>query len=184
MLFAAPMASLAIDSFRQARESGGRAWIVVVRLRNLRIRIVAEHAIVGDSPPEPQMIGAIIARIHSPIPSFLGVPGERQLDERAVGVVMQVGSHVVSGSDNEVNLLFSEVVLFAVEPDLILALIITSVPLDHGEVRVGGRMIKSVFVGIVLDPILGPGAIKRTPHASAAVALPNLGMASGTGLRI
>src|SRR6478672_3023898 len=65
---AGTMASLAVDTFgqRSTRVDRFRKRLIVSR-GDLRVPIVAEHAIVTDGTTEAVMVGPVVARVHRPV---------------------------------------------------------------------------------------------------------------------
>lgn len=127
---------------------------------------------------QPLVVRAIIARIHGPIASLFGVPAQRQFDQFVGAGAMQVGSRVISRADDKIDLRFQNIHPFPVKSDLILPLEIFFVSLDHLVKRVGGGMIISVLVGIVLNRVFRPGTEKGPGHAGAAIGLRDARMAA------
>ena len=76
------MTPLAIDAFRKRPRINGFGERLLVSGRNSRIGVVAEHAIVGDRAAETVMVRPIVARVHRPVAALLGVPSQRQFDQR------------------------------------------------------------------------------------------------------
>src|SRR5258705_8915572 len=117
------MAALAIDAIGDRSAKNRRRSGSIGTLFNLGITVVAEHALIGDLAAKILLIGAVVTRIHGPVALFFGVPADWQLTEPTVGTLVQIGARVVSGPDNEVDLFLNHVGLFAVETNLVTALI-------------------------------------------------------------
>src|SRR5258708_5763219 len=158
------VASLAIDTFRQRARIHGLGERCLIRRRNLRICVVAEQALVTQRPAEAGMGRTVIAGIHRPIAALFGVPGERQFDQLIAGGSMNIGAVVITRAENVVDLLFEYVDLFALEVDLITALIIFAIALQAGGIAGGCLLVISAF-----GRIGGGWAIKRPRHARLPV---------------
>src|SRR3954469_25257825 len=61
------VASLTIDTFRQLPLVNCFCEGLVMSCRNLRIRVVAEHAVVADGPPKAVVVRTVVAGIHRPV---------------------------------------------------------------------------------------------------------------------
>ncbi len=127
------------------REIAGFGALFAIGVGDLRIGIVAGHALVGDGACGAGVIGAVVAGIHGEGAAVFGVPAERELLERAASGAVQVGFGVIAGAEDEIDLLLFDVGLAAVEAELPAPLEDAAGALDHGEVA-GGRR---VVVGLV-----------------------------------
>src|SRR5579864_9563424 len=180
MKFPGAMAPLAIDAFPHT----GKNWIGFRFAPgwNLRIRIVAEHAIEADQAPLSLMVWPVITGIHCPVADGLGIPAKGKFDQSVATGPVQIGSRMVAGADDEVDFRLGHVRLFTVKVELILALEILPIMLHHRVVSVR----RTVIVGfcIVFDPVVRGRPVERSPHARAAVTLPDAWMTSGADLRV
>ena len=177
-----PMAALTVDAFRNVPpEKGGPSEGVASRL-DFRIRIVTEHATVMDSPLEAMVGTGIVAGTHGPERPFLAVPAHRKLEELAVGRVVEVGSHPVAGTHHKMDLLLHHVHFLAAVPELVAPLEVTAVPLKHGVVALGGRVVVGVVPGPVFNRLLGPHSIEGAAHPRMLVGLVDVRMAGPTGI--
>src|SRR5262249_31327305 len=129
---------LAVDPFRN---SAPQKKLAAARGFDLRIGIVTEEALLVDPAPEVEMIRPVVAWIHRPMSTVLYVPGDRSLFELAIGSLVQVRSRVIARAEHEIDLLFENVDLPTIGPDLMPALKITAVALVHGEALVRGLVI-------------------------------------------
>ncbi len=145
--------------------------------RNRRISVVAKNAVVSDGALPEGMAGRVVARRHPPITAFFGIPRDWQLEEAAVGSAMEVGARVDSGTEEIINLRFVDVGLFAFVSNLIAALVVIAVALNHLEIRVRGRMVEAVVLLVVFDRVFRTGMRERLRHARVAVRLIDAGMA-------
>src|SRR5262249_5960858 len=75
---ARPVATLAIDSFGQAALIHRLTSRLVVPGGDLRVSVVAEHALVGDGPRRQGVI-AVVSRTHRPGAPAFGIPGQGKL---------------------------------------------------------------------------------------------------------
>ena len=107
-----------------------------------RIAVVAKHAAERDPASKILMIRTVVARIHSPVPPFFAVPGDRKFHDLPILRSVEVGSSVIARSDYEVNLFLDDVSLLAVEIGLMPALIVFSIPLNHRVMTIRSRMIE------------------------------------------
>jgi hypothetical protein len=90
---------------RAAPDPGNRfGERLVMSRRDVRISIVAEHAVVPDLAAEAFVIGAVVARVHGPVAALFGVPGKRQFDQRVAKCPVQVGARVGAGPYDEVSI--------------------------------------------------------------------------------
>ena len=71
---AGSVAALAIDAFGQARRIERLAARLVVAGGNLRVGVVAEHALVGDGARRQDVI-AVVSGAHGPGAAVFGIPG-------------------------------------------------------------------------------------------------------------
>ena len=133
---AGSVTSLAIDPFRQRILVDRLGKRLVMAGRDLRIPVVAEHALVGDRAAEAIVIGTVVTRIHRPVASLFGVPGQRKLDQRVAAGPMQICASVIAGAHDEVDALFHDVDFPAREIDLMAALIILAIAQEHREIAV------------------------------------------------
>src|SRR5580658_7499500 len=175
MLRAGSMAPLAIDPFRQRSRVDGLRERLVMSLRDLRISVVTEHAIVAYWATEAVMVGTVVARIHRPVASFFRVPTERQLGQRTAGGPMQVRARMVAGSHDEVDLLFHHIHRFAREIHLVAALIVFAIAPEHGEITVRWLVVIGAFYHVHRRR----QERKRSRHARLAVSFRYLAMAAG-----
>ncbi len=136
MFAAGTVASLAINAFGQRTRVYGLRKRLVISRRDLRIPVVTEHAIVTQRAAEAVMIRTIVARVHRPVASLFGVPCERQFDQLVAGGPMHVRADVITGTQNVVDLLLQHIDLFAIEIDLVSALIVFTIAPEHGEIAV------------------------------------------------
>ena len=171
---AGTVAPLTIDAFRERSGIHGLGERLLVTRRNRGIRVVAEHAIVRDGAAEAVVIRTVVARVHRPVAALLGVPGQRQFDQRIAGGSMQVRARVIAGAHDVVDLLLHHVDLLAAGIELVAALIIFPVALKHREVAVRRLMVEGVLVGEIFHHGLWRGAIEGSSHAGAAVGLPHV----------
>src|SRR6185437_5792331 len=118
MRSARSVTALAIDSIRKIFRKDRLARNVEVRIFALqRKTVVAVEAFSWNSPAKVLLIlGTVEARAHRPVSGFLCVPAHWHLDESAVVPAVQIGSHMVSGADDVVDLLLDYIRFLAVEP--------------------------------------------------------------------
>src|SRR5262252_9391319 len=96
------VAPLAVDSFGQRT---GESWLRLQLLMtggNLRVRVVAEHALVIDLAAGIGLIGRVVPWVHAPVAALLGVPAERKLLQSAGSSLMEESSGVAAGSHDKV----------------------------------------------------------------------------------
>src|SRR6185437_8938134 len=99
---AGTVATLAIDTHRQRIVHRFSGEIAMRRWWNLRIRVVAEHALVGNYAASHW--GSIVeAGIHGELAAPLRVPCHRQFDERAVLFSVMVGAHMETRAHHVVD---------------------------------------------------------------------------------
>src|SRR5579862_2545570 len=84
MIAARTVASLAIDALRQFAGEDGIAARSVMSGGNLRDRVVAAHALVGNEAAGLGM-RQIETWTHGPIPALLRIPAEREFDVASAG---------------------------------------------------------------------------------------------------
>ena len=125
------MAALAIDPFRQVSRVERLAAGFLVSRGNSRIRVVAEHALVGDGARRQHVI-AVVPRPHRPHAAVLGVPGEGKLGQRAARRAVQVAAHVIAGAHHVIDPRFLYVDLLPGGGDAPLPLEVLAVALHHG----------------------------------------------------
>ena len=133
VIAAGPMAPLAIDSLRQCSAEKRLCPELIVSRGKLWKRIMAKHAFQIDFAAGVGLIGLVIARIHSPVTTVLRVPGERELKERTSAALVQVSPDVISGAQHKIDFLFVYVAFVALIADLVAALIVLAVSLQHGK---------------------------------------------------
>jgi hypothetical protein len=90
---------------------------------------------------------------------------------------------MIARSDHKVDRQFPDVALFAIEAELILALVVSAIALEHREVSVGGPMIIGVGGLVVFDFVGWLGTIERASHPGAAVGFPHVRVTTGAHLR-
>src|SRR4051812_40145062 len=115
------------------------------------------------------MVGMIVARAHSPMTAVFGIPAQGQLLKCIPAGPVQVGTGVISGAHYVIDLLLHHVDFFSLVADLITALVVLAVMLQHGEAGKRRLMVVGVVAGVILDRILRPGAIKGPSHAGKPV---------------
>src|SRR5579864_3182431 len=114
---------------------------------------MAEHALQVDLTPRVGLIRLVVTRIHHPVPALLGVPGERQLLQRARAGSVEIGADMISGAHHKIDFCLVYIGLFSLKADLITALVILAVPLQHRKVGVRRRVIIAVVYAIILGGI-------------------------------
>src|SRR4051812_30378170 len=134
MLRSVAVATLAVNAFRQGGRIDGARERLLMPSGNLRVGVVAEHALVGDGPAEALVAGAIVARIHGPVAAVLRVPAERQLDDRTFRRAIHIGAGVVARAHDVVDALLHYVDLRACGVELVTALKDLAVADRHREV--------------------------------------------------
>ena len=92
---------------------------------------------------------------------------------------MQIGTRVVAGADDVIDLLLNHVGFFSIEADSVATLKELSVMLDHGVGHARGLVIQGVLLNIVFDDVLRRGAIERAAHTRLAVSGSDVVMACG-----
>src|SRR5262247_3315609 len=103
MLRARTVAAFAADSFRyRIREV---MWIVELLCFHARIGRMAEHATLRNRTTEVEMRFGVVSRRHIPA-LLLAVPGDRQLRDHAIRMMVKIGAGVVSGTNHITDLLF------------------------------------------------------------------------------
>src|SRR5439155_22108693 len=137
VLIAGAVAALAIDAFGEGREVLCFGALLAIGGRDLRVGIVAGHALVGDGAGGARIIGTVVARIHGEGAAVFGVPAEWELLESTARRAMQVGVGVIAGAEDEIDLLLFDISFFAIEAELPAALNGAPATLDHGEVAAG-----------------------------------------------
>ena len=75
---AGAVAALAIDALGERAGVEGLGAGIVVAGGNLRVGVVAEHALVGDRAVGENVV-AIVAGAHGPVAAVLGIPAERRV---------------------------------------------------------------------------------------------------------
>ena len=164
MLRSRAVAPLAIDSLRHVLRKNRLALRFVMARRNVRIRVVAEHALVSDIAPRCG-VRYIEPRTHAPGAALLRVPAQRKLDQPAPLGSMQICACVVAGPKDEIDRQLFDIRLFTVEPDLPPPLVVFALPHEHRIVRVRS------LVRVVFDCVFRRGTVKRSSHSSAPVGL-------------
>src|ERR1700734_3871195 len=133
------MAALAVDTrWQYCTIYGMRGEITVRGRRNLRIRVMAEHALICNRPSR-QRVRIVETWIHPPMASIFGVPSERQFDQRSVLFTMQIGPCMISRTHDVIDCQFFNVLRFTVETSLPAALIVPAVMLSQLVVGAGRR---------------------------------------------
>src|SRR5581483_11345881 len=91
MPLSGPMASLAIDALRnRLGERHFAALDMLELLRNLRIGVVTEHALVVHRAHRPWIVRLIVTWAHIPRAAPFRVPAQRQLLKRAAAGEVQI----------------------------------------------------------------------------------------------
>src|SRR6185312_7607461 len=177
---------LAIDSNRKIFRKDRLARNVEVRIFALqRKAVVAVEAFSWNSPAKVLLIlGTVEARAHRPVSGFLCVPAHWHLDESAVGSAVQIGSHMISGADDVVYLLFDNIGFLAVEPNFVTALVELAIPLQHRVVEPGGLVVEGVVSLIILDRVRQRWTMEGAVHAGCIKCLCDILVASHTNRRI
>src|ERR1043166_4721909 len=134
---AGAVAALAIDALGQRREIARLGALFTIRGRDLRIGVVAAHALVRDGTRGAGIIGAVVTGIRRPGSAVFGVPAERQLLKCSARGEVQVSSRMIAGAEHEIGGLLFDVGGVAIEADLPASLIDASVALDRREEGVG-----------------------------------------------
>src|SRR5207253_5110632 len=165
MTLSRSMAPLAIDAFWYRLQILRLRACFLVAVRNPRIRIVAEHALVVDDARGALVVRPVVARIHRPIAAFFRIPTKRQLLQRIAARQVKVSPGVVPRTHYEIDLLLLHIGFLTVEAELPAALIILAAPLDHGEVAVRCFVIKRLAWLEIFDHILRVQPVERSPHA-------------------
>ncbi len=174
MLGAGPMASLASDAIGQScGEDVGLAERIAPK-RDIRVGVVAEHALASDLSTEVAVLGGIEPWRH--VPPVLGVPGHRQFPEFTRGCLMEVGSSMVSAADAEVGFEVDviddvarciEFILFHPHAAVIIK--------THAVMEVGQLMMKvATLGGEVGDGIGCSGGVKGLAHAQMSICCGNV----------
>src|ERR1700675_1034187 len=130
------------------------------------------------------MIRTIVAGTHRPVAVFLGVPGDRQLNQFPFGRAMQVATGVIAGADDIVDGRFDDVSLSSVEAGLMAALEPAPVARDHRVITIGRAVIKGVAGLIVLDDIFRARTEKRASHPGKTIGPGDVLMAGSAESRI
>lgn len=76
---------------------------------------------------------------------------------------------MISGAHDAVDLFFVDVRFLSLKADLVTALIVFPIALDHREVRVAGGVVVAIVRFVVLDGILGAGTIEGARHSGSPV---------------
>src|SRR5258707_15154992 len=105
MLLPRPVTALAIDAFGQWQQIPGLGALLAVGRRDLRVGVVARHALVGDGSGGTGMVRPIIPRIGRPGASVFRIPSERQLLQRAAAGQAQIGARMITRPQHEIALL-------------------------------------------------------------------------------
>ena len=106
-----PVAPLAVDSLGKRIQIYRFCEGLAVALRNLRIPVVAIHAVVGDFPPKALVVRSVVARIHGPLPALVRVPPQREFQEGIAGGPRKEGAGMISRPDDEVDTLLHHIYL-------------------------------------------------------------------------
>src|SRR5260370_14661200 len=102
------VAALAAGPFGQLPRQGLGAPIAVVARGELRVAIVAEHALMPDAAHHAIVIGSIEAWGHPPRPG-LAVPRDRELIELSLGRLIEVDARVMPRAEDPVDRLLEAI---------------------------------------------------------------------------
>ena len=153
MPFSRPVASLAIYAFGQRARINRFGERMVIFFRDIRVPVMTEHAFVPQRAAEAIVIRLVVTRVHGPITAFFGVPSQRQLDQLVGGSPVRVGTSVIAGTYDVVNLLLHYIDFLAIEADLMAALVIFSITLKHGEIAVRRLVVIRIVPGVILEGV-------------------------------
>src|SRR5947208_894486 len=103
MLFAGTMTAFARDSVRYRPGEPRLGSKSVVRAGSLRVRVVAEHAVVANETLSARMVRRVVPGAHSPVAASFGVPAHRQFCQGSTRGQMQVRPSMVARPKNEIN---------------------------------------------------------------------------------
>src|SRR5882672_10645420 len=98
MILTRTVAALAIDAIGKAVGPPGGVLPTIGAGRDLRVTVMAKHAAVGDLAAESGMLGKVVGRAHSPMPTVFGIPRQRQLDQIAGHSAADVAASVAAGT--------------------------------------------------------------------------------------
>jgi len=157
------MAALAINPFRQAIAKNEFA-VGCFMCGDLRIAIVAEHAVIADFAARVRR-GGIVARIHGEMAALFRVPGEWQFDQRAARRAMQISAHPAARAHDVIDAQLFHVLFPALVPELPSALIKLAVAHQHRVVGCGCLVEKTAR-----RRILFVWAIESVCHARVLIA--------------
>ena len=143
--------------------------------RHFGVAVMAEHAFAPHSPGDALVVGAVVARGHSP-GSALAVPRDGQLVELAGLGLEKVGARGVPRAQDPIHPALEQVRDLAV---LVLAVASEeqAVVLPAHLVMTPGRRVEKGRTVEPLDHLGGARAIKRSRHPDLAVAVGDVPMA-------
>ena len=124
------MTTLAVNALRQLTGKDRLRATRLVRSRILRISVVAEHALIRDQPARLRVMG-IETRTHGPVAAAFGIPAQGKFDQRSKIRAMQVGSRMVAGPDDIIDLHLFDVGVASIEAGLPTPLVVDSVTNNH-----------------------------------------------------
>jgi hypothetical protein len=128
------------------------------------IAVVAEQALIGDGSAEVEVIGAIVAGAHRPVSATVRVPAYREFDESAVGAPVDVGTGVVTGAGDVMDLAIEDVGGGVLEAGLGTTEEKAAAALFDGVGSPGGFVLENAWLRAVLGG-LRAYAGKGPPHA-------------------
>ncbi|MEZ5363981.1 MAG: hypothetical protein R2748_16985 [Bryobacterales bacterium] len=145
---------------------------------------MAAHAIEADFAAQAAVASLVEAGIHGEEALVFGVPAERELDQLAVRLAVQVGAGVVARAHHEVDLALDIVDARAVGRDLPTAVEVFAVALDDRIVALRRLVEKFNARADLARHVCRYRGIEGAPHAGLGICGCDFGVAAGAGGRI